>query len=246
MRRLARLSCGLAALLLATPATAERVLVFAAASLGGTLDEALAPWEAATGHDAVVAYAGSSALARQIEAGAPAQVFISANEAWMDSLDAAALLAPGTRRDLLGNSLVLISGEADVLALEDLPQTLGEGWLAMALTQAVPAGIYGREALVSLDLWDSLEPRVVQAEDVRAALALVALGEAPFGITYASDAAAEPRVHVAATFPADSHAPIRYPAAALAGSGPVAVDLLDWLSGPEAGQVFAAAGFDLP
>lgn len=243
--RLLRL--GLLPLLLAQGALAQDVTVFAAASLKDALDEVAGAWRGATGGAATVSYAGSSALARQIEAGAPADVFISANAAWMDALQREGLLAPATRRDLLGNALVLVApAGAPPLALADLPGALGDGRLAMALYDAVPAGIYGREALTSLGLWEALEDRVAQADNVRAALALVATGEAPYGIVYASDAAAEPRVEVVARFPDGSHPDIVYPAAAVAeGDVAAATAFLDYLETPPADAIFAAHGFRL-
>ncbi len=226
----------------------EALVVFAAASLGGAMGEIARGWEAATGRPVTASYAGSSALARQIEQGAPADVFVSANEAWMDALEADGLIRTGTRRDLLSNRLVLIAhGPAEPVAIGpglDLAGMLGEGRLAMALLDAVPAGLYGREALTSLGLWDAVAPRVVQADNARAALALVALGEAPLGVVYATDALAEPRVSVLGPFPEGSHAPIAYPAAVTAGSAhPQARAFLDHLGSPEARAVFERHGF---
>ena len=239
-----------AALLLALPlrAAADEVLVFAAASLMGALDEAVSSWEAETGHEARISYAGSSALARQIEQGAPAEVFVSANVAWMDALEGDGLLREGSRRDLLSNRLVLIAhGEAAPVEIgPEIAERLGEGRLAMALVEAVPAGVYGRQALTSAGLWDGLAPRVAQAENVRAALALVARGEAPLGIAYATDARAESGVSVVATFPESSHAPILYPAALTAEAGAAAGSLLDHLASPEALAVFERHGFAPP
>lgn len=229
------------------PVAAAEITVFAAASLKTAMDRLAPLYEAETGDTAVVALAGSSALARQIQRGAPADVFVSANAAWMDVLEAEGRIVPGSRRDLLGNRLVLVAtGAAAPLDLADLPRALGQGRLAMALHQAVPAGIYGRAALETLGLWDELAPRVAQADNVRAALALVAAGAAPYGIVYATDAAAEPRVSVVATFPAASLPPIVYPAALVAGADPAAAAFLDWLEGPEAGAVFADLGFAAP
>ena len=191
----------------------------------------------------------SDALARQIQQGAPADVFISANPGWMDQLEADGLIKPETRRDLLGNEIVLIAHDADAAPVTlnadlDLPAMLGDAPLAMALVDAVPAGIYGRTALQSLGLWDSVAPHVAQADNVRAALALVALGEAPLGVVYATDAAAEPDVTVIGIFPEDSHDPILYPVAALADSAnPLTADLLNFLSGPEACAIFEGQGF---
>ncbi|MFW2543233.1 molybdate ABC transporter substrate-binding protein [Primorskyibacter sp. 2E107] len=224
-------------------ASAERITVFAAASLKTALDEIGPLFEADTGHDLVVSLAGSSALARQIEHGAPADVFISANVGWMDHIAALGLLEPGTRRDVLGNTLVLVGQGAALDDWADLPGRLGAGRLAMALVEAVPAGIYGKDALMSLGLWSDVETRVAQVDNVRAALALVALGEAPMGVVYATDAAAEPAVAVLADFPAGSHQPILYPAARIAGSGAAADDFLTYLQSAEARAVFEAQGF---
>ncbi|WP_420819278.1 molybdate ABC transporter substrate-binding protein [Pacificoceanicola onchidii] len=223
--------------------SAETVTVFAAASLKTAMDEIETGFEAATGHDLVMSLAGSSSLARQIEHGAPADVFLSANEGWMDHLGALGLLEPGTRRDLLGNQLVLIGQGEPLERLTDLPDRLGEGRLAMALVQAVPAGIYGMEALQMLGIWEAVQSQVAQMDNVRAALALVALGEAPLGIVYATDAAAEPELSVLAVFPASSHAPIRYPVSQIAGSGPAAAALLEYLQNDEARAIFEAQGF---
>lgn len=230
-------------------ASAGQITVFAAASLKTALEEVAAGWEADTGHRAVLSFAGSSALARQIEAGAPADLYLSANTAWMDHLEEQGLLKEGSRGDLLGNQLVLIgpAGTAPLPLDEGLVGALDGGRLAMALVDAVPAGIYGKAALIYLDLWDDLEPHVAQADNVRAALALVAMGEAPLGIVYATDARAEPRVGVVAAFPSESHAPITYPAAILAESDAAeAQDFLTYLNGPVAKAVFLRHGFTEP
>ena len=242
----------LAVLLLATPAAADQVTVFAAASLKTALDEIAAQWSAATGHEVVASYAGTAQLARQIAEGAPADLFLSASETWMDELASQELIVPDTRRDLLGNTLVLVAHGEGAPLVEigpglDLPTLLGGGKLAMALVDSVPAGQYAKEALTTLGLWDAVEPSVAQAENVRAALALVSSGEAPFGIVYGSDAIAddeaEDRVTVVGTFPAGSHAPIRYAAALVAGRDtPAARDLLDHLASPGAAEVFRRLG----
>ena len=243
--RLARLI--LLALFAAAPAAAQDVTVFAAASLKDALDEVAVAWTEATGGTATVSYAGSSVLARQIEAAAPADVFVSANAEWMDRLAEQGRIAAETRVDLLGNALVLVApAGAEAVAIRDLPAALGDRRLAMALHEAVPAGIYGREALSALGLWDAVAENVAQADNVRAALALVAIGEAPYGIVYATDAAAEPRVSVVATFPADSHRDIVYPAAVTAdGDEQAARAFLDFLQGAEADTAFARHGFTL-
>lgn len=234
-----------------TPALADDISVFAAASLGNALDVVAAGYEAETGNRLVIAYAGSSVLAQQIRQGAPADIFISANSDWMDFLASEGLIADQTRRDLLGNSLVLIAqGAASPVEISpdlDLAGLLGNGRLAMALVDAVPAGIYGKAALSSLGLWDTVAPRVAQTDNVRAALALVALGEAPFGIVYATDAAASPDVTVIGTFPPDSHPPIVYPVAALKGRDTaLTLDALAYLQGASASAAFAREGFALP
>ena len=250
MPPLLRLAAGLAlCALTATAVAAERVTVFAAASLANALAEIEADFEAATGHDAVISLAGSSALARQIQQGAPADIFISANPGWMDALETEGLIAPGTRRDLLTNALVLVAADRQAAPVEigprlDLAGLLGDGRLAMALVEAVPAGIYGKAALESLGLWKAVAPQVAQADNVRAALALVAAGAAPYGIVYATDATAEPRVARIGTFPAESHPPIVYPVAAIgAQATEAAADFLDYLSGAEARAAFARQGF---
>ena len=248
-----RLLPGLLALaLLPAPAAADEVLVFAAASLTTALDRVAAAWADQTGHRAVVSYAGSSALARQIQAGAPADIFISASTDWMDALAASGDLREGTRRDILGNRLVLIAhgtGAPPVTLAPgfDLVGLLGGGRLSMALVDAVPAGIYGKAALTALGLWDAVEPLVAQSDNVRTALAFVAQGEAPLGIVYATDAAVEDSVTVIATFPEGSHAPITYPAAITAQSGSaVAADFLAFLTSDTARAIWLEFGFTVP
>lgn len=246
-RRIAGLLAGLA--LMAGTVQAGTVTVFAAASMKTAMDEIAAGFAAETGDSATVSLAGSSALARQIQQGAPADVFISANEAWMDVLEKDGRLAPRTRFDLVRNRLVLVAHGANAPPVEigpglDLPGLLAGRRLAMALVEAVPAGIYGKEALESLGQWDAVAPLVAQADNVRAALALVALGEAPYGIVYATDAAAESRVSVAGVFPEDSHPPIIYPAAAIAGRDtPAARRFLEYLRGNKARAALERQGF---
>ncbi|MFN7051055.1 MAG: molybdate ABC transporter substrate-binding protein [Gemmobacter sp.] len=244
----------LAALLgvLAAPALADEVVVFAAASLKTALDRVADDFEASSGHQVTISYAGSNTLAKQIIAGAPADIFVSAAVNWMDAVEQAGLVVPGTRADLLGNTLVLIAHGKEAAPVQigpgvDLAGLLGPDKLAMALVDAVPAGQYGKAALQSLGVWDAVAPSVVQADNVRAALALVATGEAPFGITYATDAAADDNVTIVGTFPSDSHPPIRYPAALLTGADDAADRaFFEALSGDAAGAIFAAAGFRLP
>jgi len=239
-----------AVLLVVPMARASDVSVFAAASLGGVLREIATLWADETGGTLTPVLAGSSAIARQIEAGAPADVVILANADWMDVLEAGAVIAPETRRTLLTNRLVLIGqiGDAsiDLDAPEALIERVGDDRLALALTQAVPAGIYARAALENLGLWPALQPNVVEADNVRAALALVAAGAAPYGIVYATDAMAEPRVAVLAEVPEDLHAPILYPVAAVAtGEVEVAARFLAFLATAPVEQVFRAHGFGL-
>lgn len=206
-----------------TPAAAEEVVVFAAASLKTALDTIAADFQTATGNTVTISYAGSNALAKQIIEGAPADIFVSAAVNWMDEVEKDGLIAPGTRADLLGNTLVLVAHGKDASPVEigpgfDLKALLGDGKLAMAMVDAVPAGQYGKASLESLGLWSSVEGSVAQSENVRAALALVSSGEAPYGVVYASDAVAEDEVSVVGTFPDDSHKPIIYPAALLSGA----------------------------
>jgi len=254
MTRLRR-AAGVATLALTTaalapaPVSADEIIVFAAASMTNALAEIERTFEASTGHDVVISLAGSSALARQIQQGAPADIFISANPGWMDTLEKDGLVEPGTRFDLLNNSLVLIAhgAGAEPVAMGsdmNLAGLLGEGRLAMALVDSVPAGIYGKASLESLGLWDDVEAKVAQADNVRAALALVATGEAPYGIVYATDAVAEKNVTVVGTFPADSHPPIVYPAADLANRDfPAEAEFLAYLRGTEAREAFERQGF---
>lgn len=242
-----------AALALTAPAMAAAadVTVFAAASLKGALDEQARAFQAASGHRVVVVYAASSALARQIEAGAPADLFISADRDWMDYLDQRKLLAPGTRADLLRNSLVLVAPAGSTAALRVAPNfglaaALGPEKLAMANPDAVPAGKYGKSALESLGVWKVIEPRVARAESVRAALVLVSRGEAPFGIVYRTDALADRGVRIVDAFPPDSHPAIVYPMALVAASkSPAGPDLLAYLRSAPARAVWEKHGFGL-
>jgi len=236
--------------LVPVPAPAGEVTVFAAASMKTALDRIAADWAAQTGHAVILSYAGSGALARQITLGAPADIFISANPGWMDAVEAAGLIAPGDRRDLAGNALVLIGhGTPDPVRIGpdlDLPARLQGGKLAMALVEAVPAGQYGKAALTALGLWKDVAPAVAQADNVRAALALVATGEAPLGIVYATDAAAEPAVGVLGTFPASSHPPITYPAALLSPGDPASRAFFEALFAAPAAAILADEGFAPP
>ncbi len=247
--RALRIPMAILALGLAGPAAAEEVVVFAAASMKSGLDDVAAAWMAGEGHTVTVSYAGSNQLATQIIAGAPADIFISAAVDWMDEVQKAGLVVDGTRADLLGNTLVLIAHGRDAAPVEigpgfDLAGMLGDGRLAMALVDAAPAGQYGKAALQHLGVWEAVAPSVAQSDNVRAALALVSTGEAPFGIVYATDAAADDEVSVVGTFPADSHPPIIIPVALLTGAADAADRaFFETLFSDAAAAAFAAQGF---
>lgn len=236
---------------LGTAAQAEEVVVFAAASLKTALDQIAAGFEAETGNTVTISYAGSNALAQQIIAGAPADIFVSAAENWMDETQKAGLVVPGTRKDLWGNRLVLIAHGKEAAPVDlgrdtDLAGLLAGGKLSMALVASVPAGQYGKAALESLGLWSGVAADVAQSDNVRAALALVSAGEAPYGVVYATDAVADDTVTVVATFPKGSHAPILYPAALLTGAADAADRaFFEALSGDMADAIFAAQGFSV-
>ncbi len=226
----------------AAMAQADVVTVFAAASLKTVLDDLQPDYQKHSGHELRLVYAGSSILARQIGQGAPADVFISANVAWMDVLEKQGFLASTSRVDLIGNRLVVISPQAgEPIEMREFA-TL-EGRVAMGLVEAVPAGIYGKQALEFHGLWEALKPRVVQTDNVRAALALVARGEVALGIVYASDAEAEPRVYLRAEFEAASHAPIIYPAALTSKAGSGGAQYLAFLQSDAAQKRFEQHGF---
>jgi molybdate transport system substrate-binding protein len=234
-------------------ARAGDLLVFAAASLKPALDEIIATPEARDIGNVMASYAASSQLAHQIEAGAPAALFVSADQDWMDEVQSRNLIARDTRVDLLGNALVLIAPKESAVALRiaqhaDLAGALGQdGRLALAEPNSVPAGKYAKSALIALGVWDSIESRMVSADNVRAALNFVARGEAPLGIVYRSDATSEPAVRVVDTFPPTTHAPIVYPAAIVADrDSPAARALLGLLRGPAAQTIFRRHGFDAP
>ena len=230
-------------------ADSKSPLVFAAASLKNVLDAINDAWRRETGKHATIAYAASSTLAKQIENGAPADLFISADRDWMNYLDTRKLINPESRSDLLGNSLVLIAPASGTVKLSIVPDfglaaALGDGRLAMADPAAVPAGRYGKAALEHLGVWSSVEKRIAAAENVRAALLLVARGETPLGIVYRTDAAAEPAVKIVGIFPPDTHPPIVYPIALTATStNPDAPILLAYLRGAAARGQFEKAGF---
>lgn len=234
----------------APAADSDDVIVFAAASLRNALDDVVALYAATSGKTVLVSYAGTATLARQIEQAAPADIFVSADRDWMDYVEDRGLVRADTRHTLLGNRIVLVAPADSDVAIDlapglDLAGLLGpDGRLAMANTDAVPAGRYGKAALQALGAWDGIAARVVQADNVRAALAFVARGEALLGIVYATDAAAEPAVRVVGAFPDDSHPPILYLVAITAGStNPDAATFLDFLRSAAARPAFAAQGF---
>ena len=232
------------------PAPADQpIVVFAAASLKTALDEVGLAWTAKTGKRASVSYAASSALAKQIEQGAPADVFVSADIPWMDYVAGKDLIKPETRTDLLGNELVLVapapaSEKVDLVPGVALAAKIGDSKVATGDIASVPVGKYAKAALTSLGVWGAVEPKIAGAENVRAALALVARGEATYGIVYGSDAKSEPRVMVVDTFPAASHPAIVYPGAVTKdATSPEAAAYLDFLKSPEAAKIFEAQGF---
>jgi molybdate transport system substrate-binding protein len=243
---------GLAAMVIATVPAAradDSVVVFAAASLKNALDDVSAAWKADTGKEVTISYAASSALAKQIESGAPADIFVSADLDWMKYLSDKKLTKPDTEVKLLGNRIVLVAPKDSTVAATiapnfDLAGLIGDGKLAMGDVKAVPAGKYGKAALESLGVWASVEPKVAQAENVRAALKLVATGEAALGIVYATDAIAEPAVKVIGTFPEDTHPPIVYPVGLTAESKNAdAAAFEKYLQSAKAKGLFEAQGF---
>ncbi len=222
-------------------------MVLAAASLRESMSAAADAW-AREGHSRPrLSFAASSALARQVMAGAPADLFVSADQEWMDAVAARKLIRTGSRTDLVGNRLVLVAPRGSsgmIQRAADIPRLLGSGRLAMADPESVPAGRYGRAALQSLGVWAAVERRVVRAENVRAALALVERGAAPLGVVYATDARASDKVRVVGVFPASSHPPIRYPLAILArAASPDAAGFRAFLLSPRGQRIFARHGF---
>jgi len=237
----------------ASPAHAQTgdALIFAAASLKNALDEVAAQYRKDTGKAVKISYGASSALAKQIEAGAPADIFISADLDWMDYVAQRHLIVSDTRKNILGNRLVLVAPKDDPVEVRVVPNfplagLLKGGKLAMADTSAVPAGKYGKAALEKLDVWPSVSGSIAQAENVRAALALVSRKEAPFGIVYQTDAAADANVRIAGVFPEDTHPPIIYPIARVADSkNPDAARLLAYIEAPKAAPAFEQQGFTI-
>ena len=232
-------------------ARAEDTVVFAAASTKDAMTDIANDFAAAGKGKVVLSFGASGDLAKQIENGAPAGIFISADTKWVDYLDKKNLLVAGSRKNLLGNHLVLVAPANSTLSIDlkpgaPLAQALGDGKLAMCDPESVPAGRYGKAALTKLGIWDQVAPKVVIAKDVRAALALVELGEAPAGIVYTTDAMVSKKVRIAGTFPDDTHPKIVYPAALIAGHDTAeAKAFYDYLTGPEAAAVFQKYGFIL-
>jgi molybdate transport system substrate-binding protein len=245
-------SAALILLLSLTPlsiAHAQDVVVFAAASLKNALDDAALTFARQGGASAKISYAASSQLAKQIESGAPADIFISADLAWMDYLQKRNLIQPTTRKNLLGNELVLVAPAGSGMKIDlkpgiDLVGLLKGGRLAMADPDSVPAGRYGKAALEKLGIWQSVAPHVAGAENVRAALLYVDRKETPLGIVYATDAASDPNVEIVGVFPEDTHPPIIYPAALTAVSkNPAAAKFLAFIESPAATPAFKKQGF---
>jgi len=252
-RRLAiSVAAVVAMLALSQPGAAQQnrpeLLVFAAASLTDALGELSPHWEKAAGMPVRLSFAASSVLARQIEAGGRADVFISADQEWMDYLQARGLLEQSTRRELAGNRLVLIAPADSGIELRIAPgfrlaAALGTGRLSTGDPDTVPVGRYARSALVSLGVWNQIQARLVRADNVRSAMMFVARGETPLGIVYATDTRADPRVRIVDTFPANSHAPITYPAAATRRARSSAASYLDFLAGADARNTWKKFGF---
>jgi molybdate transport system substrate-binding protein len=230
------------------PADAPSIVVFAAASLTDALQELGDDFTKSAGIAVKFSFAASSTLARQIESGAPADVFVSADTEWMDYLQARNLVQPASRRELLGNSLVLVAPAASTLTLTIEPHfalaaALGKGRLATGDPDSVPVGRYAKAALTSLGVWDAVEPRLVRADNVRAALAFVDRNEVPLGIVYKTDALVDKGVRIVDTFPTGTHPPITYPIALKVGAKNQAGRFADYLHTPGADAVFVKYGF---
>ncbi len=227
----------------------EQITVFAAASLKNALDDTNAAFTKATGLKVVASYEASSALAKQIEQGAPADIFISADLRWMDYANEHKLIKPDTRVNLLGNKLVLIApkdSRLDHIAIGDgfdIAKLAGDGRIAVADVKAVPAGVYAKAALEKLGAWTTAEPKLAQAENVRATLAFVARGETPVGIVYETDARIEPKVKIIGAFPEGSYPPVTYPVAATINGKRSATRYLSFLATPAAKAIFERYGF---
>ena len=252
MNRMRRwlLACSLLSALptFAADKSSEQITVFAASSLTDVLQELGAAYQKARGVDVRLSFAASSALARQIESGARADVFFSADTQWMDYLQSRQLIKSSTRHDVVGNALVLIAPVDSKIELKIAPNfplaaALGAGHLATGDPDSVPVGKYARSALTSLGVWNDVADRIVRADNVRTALIYVDRGEAPLGIVYATDAFVDKKVRVVDVFPSNSHAPITYPIAATAVAQPAAAAFLDYLRGPDAAAAFKKYGF---
>lgn len=235
----------------ADEAKQPQILVFAAASLADVLRGIGAAYEKTSAARVKMSFDASSNMARQIEAGAPADVFLSADEQWMDYLQKRDLIQAATRRNVVGNRLVLIAPAGSRIKLRIAPHfplaaALGDGRLATADPDSVPVGRYARSALTALGVWDEVAARLARAENVRAALAYVDRGDAPLGIVYASDALVDRGVRVVDTFPADSHAPIVYPVALTKSAKAEAAGFVRYLFSPQAHQAFVRYGFTDP
>lgn len=235
----------------APKATAAGPVIFAAASMKTALDAIAASWTAEAGRTPSIVYGSSAVLAKQIEQGAPADIFISADLDWMDYLDKAKLIRPGTRRNLLGNALVLIepadaAAELKIAPGFDLAGVTGDGKIAVCTVTSCPGGIYAKQALEKLGIWASVEPKLAQADNIRNALLLVARGEARFGIVYATDAKAEPKVKVVGVFPESTHSPIVYPVGLVDTSkNPEAARFVAFLSSQAATKILTGQGFTI-
>ena len=249
MRKLVRLLAVLALVVGGTASAAPRQTIFAAASLTDAMKAIDQAW-IAQGHPGLrLSFAASSTLARQLEHGAHADIFASADEEWMNWSVQRHLVVANSRRDLLSNQLVLVvpkdhPQQVDIGQGFDLPRVLGRGRLAIGDPAHVPAGRYAKQALVKLGVWETVRAHVAPAESVRSALLLVERGEVPAGVVYATDAAASSKVIVAGTFPADSHDPITYPfALTITAAMPYAQSLMDFISGPDGRVIFTRFGF---
>jgi len=236
----------------AAQAQTKDLVIFAAASMKNALDEAAANWVKESGRPAPkISYAASNTLAKQIENGAPADLFVSADLDWMDYVAGKNLIKPDTRVSLLANRIVLVAGKDSTAKLDlkpgaDVAAALGSDRLAMGNVDSVPAGKYGKAALEKLGAWDKVKDKIAQADNVRAALLLVSRGEAPLGIVYRTDAHADPGVVIVDTFPETTHAPIVYPAALTSTASASAQKILDFLKSDQARKVFDAEGFTAP
>lgn len=252
MRAAIRAFCAIALSFTAGTAGAEGVTVFAAASLRESLDAVARAFEASTGHKVAISYAGSNALARQIESGAPADLFISADADWINYVEQRKLVAAGSRRNLLANELVLVAPASSAIRIRlgtgvAIAPALGDRRIALANPDAVPAGKYAKAAFIAMGVWGAIEPRVAAADNTRAALVLVARAQAPLGVVYRTDALAEKNVRIVDTFPTESHPAIVYPMVRLARSNSAAaLALADHLASAPALATFERYGFRAP